>query len=159
MILNENTSPIGMSIVSITLGVGTISGVEQIQEGGPDFYIVDFGSVNSKSYIPQTKSKKNRFVSEEKEFKKSLKVLKTDSDELKFDTKLERQKYFSSVLDNCDLDTVVDRVFKISTLKDITPNEKTKLKKLRNLLESEASVVLNTTSAKGKAFIADYISK
>jgi RNA polymerase-interacting CarD/CdnL/TRCF family regulator len=115
--------------------------------------------VNSKSYIPQTKSKKNRFVSEEIEFKKSLKVLKTDSEELKFDTKLERQKYFSSVLDNCDLDTVVDRVFKISTLKDITPNEKTKLKKLRSLLESEASVVLNTTSAKGKAFIAEYISK
>jgi len=157
--MTNEENPVGKEVLSIAFGIGTISGVEQIQEGGDDYFVVDFGNQNAKSYIPQGENKKNRFLSEEKEFLKNIKKLKTEKVIKEFDSKKDRQSYFASVLNDCNLSEIISRVLEIDSMTDLVPNEKDKFKKLIGVLQAESSAIYKENTNKGKELIKDFLAK
>lgn len=156
MTTKDKMNTAGKEILSIDFGIGTISGTEQIQEGGADYFVVDFGSKNTKNYIPTVQNKKSRFLTEETEFLKTLKGVKAKNIVKEFQSKNERQKYFSTLLTDCNLDEMINKILEISSLKDLVPNEKDKLKKLTTILEAEASAIYKMTGPKSHEFIANF---
>lgn len=157
MTQTDNQSPIGSKILSILFGIGTISGIEKLQEDGEEFFVVEYGEKNVKNYSPMGEKKKIRFVSTEDSFTKSLERLKEKTEEKKFPAKKDRITYFNTILRDCSLDEIVDKVKEVNSISDLAVNEKEKLKKLMKTIEQEASIIYELTSPKSKDFVSKYI--
>ena len=157
MIHVDKKKSIGMELLSIDLGIGTIIDIEQLQAQGDSYFVVDFGSKNSKSYIPMTVNKKSRFLSNEDEFVKNLKSIKNSGITKEFQNKTERQKYFSTVLSDCHLNEIVNRISEIHSLEKLVPIEKEKLKKLIHVLDLEASAIFKMSTTDSQKFVSDFI--
>ena len=157
MTAKDNESPIGSKILSILFGIGTISGIEKLQDDGEEFFVVEYGEKNVKNYSPMGDKKKIRFVSSEEVFKKSLKRLKQKTEEKKFPAKKDRISYFNTILRDCSLDEIVSKVIEVNSISDLAVNEKDKLKKLLKTLEQEASIIYTLTSPKSKDLVSKYL--
>jgi RNA polymerase-interacting CarD/CdnL/TRCF family regulator len=155
---DKNTSPIGKKVISTDFGIGNIVGVEKLQEGGDDYYVIEYGSKNVKSYFPISGNKKIRFLTTQDEFMKEVKKLKSEKTVLEIQSKKDRHAYFNSVLHDSNLDQVVTKILEISSLSDLIPGEKDKFNKLVNTLELEAAIIYELTSPKSQEFIADYLN-
>jgi len=147
----------GKTILSIDMGVGTITDIEKIREDGDYFYVIDYGKTNTKYYSAIDENKKTRFVTTKDAFDSCLKDLKTKKEKATFASKKERQDYFKSIFSSCSLDMIVSKVLQISSIKDLVPNEKEILKKLINNLELEASLIYKLNSTESSHFIAKYL--
>jgi RNA polymerase-interacting CarD/CdnL/TRCF family regulator len=159
MSTDQNKSPIGKKIISTDFGIGSIVGVEQLQQDGDDYYVIEYGKKNVKSYFPISGNKKIRFLSTQDDFMKEVKKLKTETVVKEIPSKKDRHAYFNSVLQDSNLDQVVNKILEISSLDDLIPGEKDKFNKLVKTLEDEASVIYELTSPKSQEFIADFLNK
>jgi RNA polymerase-interacting CarD/CdnL/TRCF family regulator len=158
MSTKENESPIGKKILSIAYGVGTISGIEKMQEGGDDFFVVEYGGKNIKNYLPVKENKKSRFLSNETEFSSTLNKLKTETIVKEFPSKKDRHNYFGAVLGDCTLNQIFIKIQEVRSLNDLVPNEKDKLGKLINVLEEEACAIYKMTTEESKDFISGFLT-
>jgi RNA polymerase-interacting CarD/CdnL/TRCF family regulator len=155
----ETTDPIGRKILSIDLGIGVISGIEKLQEGGDDYYVVEYGNKNAKTYFPMSENKKIRFISSENDFLKSVKKLKSEKIVKEFKSKKERQSYFNSIHGDSNLTQIISRILEINSLDDMVLHEKDKLAKLVGIIQAEASAIYDISESEGVTFISDYLIK
>ena len=103
---------------------------------------------------------RSSFISRKwKFFEKQLKGLSTKTLVKEFPSRKERLAYFASVLGDCDLNQIIDRIIEINSLDNLVPIEKDKLKKLIKILEEETSAIYKISSAKSKEFISDFLVK
>ena len=90
---NMNFS-IGMKVLSSDFGVGVVSAIEKLQDGGADFYVIEYGKNKSKNYFPVEGNKKIRSVLPKTEFEEALQTLSFSRCVMKFESKKERQVYY-----------------------------------------------------------------
>jgi RNA polymerase-interacting CarD/CdnL/TRCF family regulator len=155
--MTEELNPIGKQILSIAFGVGTIQGIEKLEENGADFYVVEFANTKTKNYFPINENKKMRFLSTKDDFMSNLKKLNSNAETKKFTNKKERQQYFATCLSSCDLGKVVNLIQEINSIDDLITFEKEKFQKLVKVLELEASALYELGPIKGKQFVAEYL--
>jgi len=144
-------------ILSLNFGIGVVKGIETLNEG-VEYYVVEYGNANSKNYFPVSGNRNIRFLSTEKEFRKNIDKLKQKKIKKEFQTKKERQDFFSSVLSDSRLENVVTTILEINSLSKLLPIEKDKLNKLINFLEIEASAVCKIDSDASKILISDLLA-
>ena len=158
--MNVKTSEqiIGTKILSINSGVGVISGIEAILEGGEDYYVIKYGNKDVKNYFPVNQNKKIRFIAPLDEFDKEIQKLKTKETVKTFQNRDERKGYFKSVLQDGHLNQIIDRVLEIKSIDDLAVDEKEKYNKLIKTLESEASIVFDLGPSKSQKLISDLLN-
>lgn len=152
MILKEKSDFIGKKVLSLELGLATITGVESIDENN-FFYIVQKNGENLKRYYPIEGKRGFRFLSTRGEIIDSINKCKTFSSPIIFETSKARVNYFKKESRNQNISDLFILFRTLCFLK--TPNkfEANLLNKLTGSLLVEISLVFEISLDESKQIL------
>ena len=139
--------------------MGQIKSIESLQDGGEDYFIVEFSDTKTKNFFPVKNNVNLRMISSKEEFEIILNILKKDRKMEEISSKKDKLIYFNrSVSKNC-IKEITNRICELAVVKDVTVNEQKILDKLIKTLVIEASSVLEISLKESNELITTYLKE
>ncbi len=137
----KNSDIIGQLIISSTLGVGRVVGMDQIGNDQRDFLVVESVDKKLKNFIPVDDKRSYRTLVSKEEIESVIKELSVKAELLEHPSKKDRINYFKENSQFQDLETIIKLIKELNLLNDKGSVEEQIFKRLTNSLALEHSIV------------------
>jgi RNA polymerase-interacting CarD/CdnL/TRCF family regulator len=154
-----NSNLIGQIIISSTLGVGRVVGIDQIGDDKRYFLVVESVDKKLKNFIPVDDERSYRTLSEKEEITKVIEGLSSPIDSTEHDSKKDRINYFKENSQFQDIETISKLIRELNILTDRGSVEDQIFKRLTKSLADEHSMVHQVTEAESTTFVMDSLKK
>ncbi len=137
----QTSNVIGKIVLSSNFGLGKVVSIDDLGMGGKDYLVIECRDSNVKNFIPIDDKSAFRFLTELKEFNKSIERLGTDNISTDFESKKDRIEYFKSASQKQDLDSLIRVILELKAIEDRGTVEEQIFSKLIDNLALEYSVL------------------
>lgn len=150
-----NSNLVGQIIMSSTLGVGRVVGLEQIGDDKRYFLVVESVDKKLKNFIPVDDKRSYRTLTEKSKLDEVIKALSTPVESIEHESKKDRINYFKENSQFQDIETISKLIRELNVLTDRGSVEDQIFKRLTKSLTDEHSMVHKVSEAESTTFVTD----
>ena len=150
-----NSNLVGQIIISSTLGIGRVVGLEQIGEDKRYFLVVESVDKKLKNFIPVDDKRSYRTLAEKEDIDKVISGLSTPVDSIDHESKKDRINYFKENSQFQDIETISKLIRELNKLTDRGSVEDQIFKRLTKSLIDEHSMVNKVAELESTTFVMD----
>ena len=151
----ENSNLIGQIIISSTLGVGRVVGIDQIGDDKRYFLVVESVDKKLKNFIPVDDKRSYRTLSEKTKIDEIIKGLSEPIESIEHSSKKDRINYLKEHSQFQDIETISKLIRELNVLTDRGSVEDQIFKRLTKSLAEEHSMVHKVAELESTTFVSD----